>query len=472
MAYCSACGHQNAVNARFCISCGQPLPSPIPAPPAPQRISRLAMVSVTLGVAAIVFAFVPQIGPVITVVCLVVGLPLSAILLIRNRGQGRLNRTAGIACNGVAVVVMIVAIAVSGDDSNSGSPAPLANTSPPSRPAVQQPTSAPAPTLTPVPLPTDTPFPTATPVPSPVPTETPIPMPVPTATPFPAPTPTPGPDRRALLEAKVLEWGNAFANHDWEGVHATYSDEFKVKCPLNEFVTLLPILNTYSGRTVPKGAEFVLERIKIFKNAGWEYSYFELNGEQFIWDEDQYEADEPYEATWLTESDSWEFTVTTGFESEERPCSLDRYRGRVIELPFHAGSTIEGVDGTEITVTRVVSDAWPLVQKEHPWNDPPEEGNKYYMIGLEVSYVSGAGALGVGQSDFKLVGSNRVVYGGLIEDCDIIPDGLSATLYEGGRIQGNICFQVAQEDSEFILIHQPVYSSEATRYLSLEATVQ
>ena len=95
-----------------------------------------------------------------------------------------------------------------------------------------------------------------------------------------------------MLEQKGREWGDAFANHDWAAMHATGPEEFKDKCPLDDFAVFFPIVNAYSTPSIPKGATFVIESTKIEGDLGWVYSYFEFGGQQLTWDVDQYAIDE------------------------------------------------------------------------------------------------------------------------------------------------------------------------------------
>ena len=116
--YCSACGHQNAATARFCVSCGQPMqmptpqpPTPAPAPPTPQRGSRLGLIGAILGIIGIAVVFIPPVGAGIAVP--IIGLLVSAWGFIRNRRRGLRKRMAiaGIAVNGVAIVIATIALA-------------------------------------------------------------------------------------------------------------------------------------------------------------------------------------------------------------------------------------------------------------------------------------------------------------------------------------------------------------------------
>ena len=150
--------------------------------------------------------------------------------------------------------------------------------------------------------------------------------------------------------------------------------------------------------------------------------------------------------------------------------------GFTLEAPLPAGEVLTGSDGTEIRVLGIVEDAWQRIAEENSFNNPPEDGMRFYMVRLEVAYPSGAsGSVQVSGSDFRLVGDNRVLYGGLLNiiDCGIIPAtlggeyGLGQEIFAGGRVEGNICFQIPDDEGGLILIHEPGYGTEPRRFLSL-----
>ena len=85
---------------------------------------------------------------------------------------------------------------------------------------------------------------------------------------------------------------------------------------------------------------------------------------------------------------------------------------------------MQGSDGTEIIVAGINGDAWPVVQRENQFNDPPEPGNRFYMVTVEVVNVAGASPLNVSQFDFELIGDNRVVYKTYQHSCGVIPEEL------------------------------------------------
>ena len=76
---------------------------------------------------------------------------------------------------------------------------------------------------------------------------------------------------------------------------------------------------------------------------------------------------------------------------------------------------------------------------------------------------------GIAESDFKFVGSLAVLYSPFEQSCGVIPDELDAKLFQGGVAEGNVCFQIPVEDSDLVLIYDPLFSFDPSerRWLSL-----
>ena len=143
--------------------------------------------------------------------------------------------------------------------------------------------------------------------------------------------------------------------------------------------------------------------------------------------------------------------------------------GTSLGNPIPAGQTLAGTDGTALIITAVTEDAWVLVQQANQFNDPPAEGSKFYIVSIDVAYLSGTGSINVSGSDYSLVGDNRIVYTPYENSCGVIPDELAGELFPGGRAQGNVCFEVAVDDGNYVLIHEPFLSFEGERrFLNIE----
>lgn len=143
--------------------------------------------------------------------------------------------------------------------------------------------------------------------------------------------------------------------------------------------------------------------------------------------------------------------------------------GSSLDDPLAAGETLTGSDGVEIRVLGTIEDARQQIAEAWEYNDPPEEGMRFYMIRIQLAYPPDKSeSVTVGQFDFKLIGLNRIVYEwGLSGNCGFIPDELGGEIFGGGRIEGNICFEIPEDEGGLILIHEPGSGSESRRFLSL-----
>ena len=141
--------------------------------------------------------------------------------------------------------------------------------------------------------------------------------------------------------------------------------------------------------------------------------------------------------------------------------------GHTLDNPVLAGRILTGSDGTDIVVIGIIPNAWQQVAEENMFNEPPEEGKRFYMVMVEVSNPPGADSVTVSDFDFKLIGSSHVVYTTLENRCGLIPGKLRGEIYGGGQLQGNVCFEIPMAEEELVLIHEPGFGAESRRYLSL-----
>lgn len=140
--------------------------------------------------------------------------------------------------------------------------------------------------------------------------------------------------------------------------------------------------------------------------------------------------------------------------------------GRSIDFPLPVGSDML-FDKGRISVTGIVEDVTQLVMQENQFNDPPAAGNHFYMVAVEFEHFRiGSEPTYISYFDFQLIGENRTLYD-LGYTCGVFPDALGGEVYPGGTVQGNVCFEVADNDEGFILIYQQSFFGERI-FLSLE----
>jgi hypothetical protein len=139
--------------------------------------------------------------------------------------------------------------------------------------------------------------------------------------------------------------------------------------------------------------------------------------------------------------------------------------------PIPLGQTLQVPPGWEVTVVDVNPDAWPVVQAENMFNDPPQEGYRMVLITLHVANVQvDDEAESIGEGDFELVGSRGQVYKTYERSCGVTPNDLSAELFPGGAAEGTVCFQAGIDETDLVLIADIGFSftEKTARYFALE----
>ncbi len=127
--------------------------------------------------------------------------------------------------------------------------------------------------------------------------------------------------------------------------------------------------------------------------------------------------------------------------------------------PVPMGDTVEittddPTNAWEITVVGTTPDAWTMIQAENQFNDPPEPGHQFYMVGVRARYLgSDSNSLGFNVS-FNAVGDRGVSYDTYDPGCGVIPDELDSftELFTGGQIEGNQCWQIASQDVDSLVM--------------------
>lgn len=137
--------------------------------------------------------------------------------------------------------------------------------------------------------------------------------------------------------------------------------------------------------------------------------------------------------------------------------------------PIPLGQTAVVPPGWEVTVLAVDEDAWPEVQAENTFNDPPEQGYRMVLITVRVTNVQTKDeAASISEGDFELVGSRNQVYSSFERSCGVTPNDLMAELFPEGTAEGTVCFQAGTDETGLILIARPSWDKEDHRYFALQ----
>ena len=143
--------------------------------------------------------------------------------------------------------------------------------------------------------------------------------------------------------------------------------------------------------------------------------------------------------------------------------------GRTREQPAPLGSSVV-TDKWVITALEMVRGeaAWSMVQAVNQFNDPPEAGMEYVAVRVRARYIKPEDATGrIYSGDFKTLGSTSVLH-----DSPSVVDpepALDATLYPGGEAEGWIIVQAKVDESDLLLVFDPLFDSDDQnrRFLSL-----
>ena len=116
----------------------------------------------------------------------------------------------------------------------------------------------------------------------------------------------------------------------------------------------------------------------------------------------------------------------------------------------------------DMQIVGIDTDAWPEIQEENQFNDPPANGHRFVMWTLEVVNARGSSDEYESITDFsfKLVGSNNVQYTPYGEDtrCGVIPDDLNERLYLDGTGRGNVCLSVPIDEINFTFLYDGLHT--------------
>jgi hypothetical protein len=123
-----------------------------------------------------------------------------------------------------------------------------------------------------------------------------------------------------------------------------------------------------------------------------------------------------------------------------------------------------------IEVLEPIRDITDAVAEENQFNDPPEEGSRFMGAPLRVTYASGPVPASLFELTFKAFGPSGVVLATFDPSCGVIPDELDtfAELFEGGTVEGNVCWAVPSGDIGELTMIVEVFLDDVSVYADLD----
>jgi len=180
--------------------------------------------------------------------------------------------------------------------------------------------------------------------------------------------------------------------------------------------------------------------------------------------------DEESADTTVAGGDETEATDTTAAPVVESKGSIDD--------PYAVGEPIEvryeDFDSGEERVWRVevlepLTNLTNAVAEENQFNDPPPADAQFMGSPVRVTYVSGPAPASLFELSFKAVGPSGVVVATFDPSCGVVPDSLDtfAELFEGGSVEGNLCWTVGSADQADLTMIVEVFFSDEMVYADL-----
>ena len=124
------------------------------------------------------------------------------------------------------------------------------------------------------------------------------------------------------------------------------------------------------------------------------------------------------------------------------------------EDPFPLHTAVPLSDDWTIVVNSVTPDATDEVLAANSFNDPPEPGTQFFIANISATYTGRTSDEFGGSFRLRVVGPTSVAYSTFENSCGSIPDKLpDAEVFEGGTIEGNVCWAVKEEDTAALVIY-------------------
>ena len=140
-------------------------------------------------------------------------------------------------------------------------------------------------------------------------------------------------------------------------------------------------------------------------------------------------------------------------EPSPTPTPAHGSRGNPVPLGTALKVRNSETDHWEVTVLETTTDATELVLDENQFNDPPEEGNQFFIAKVRAKYLGTDSNRFNGSLRLGTLGDGGVVYTTFGNSCGVIPDELpNSELFTNGTIEGNECWEIASTDAESLLM--------------------
>lgn len=119
-----------------------------------------------------------------------------------------------------------------------------------------------------------------------------------------------------------------------------------------------------------------------------------------------------------------------------------------------------------LRVAGFTPDAIDQVLAENQFNDPPGEGNQFFIATVEATYIGTESSTFWIEMSLKAVGDSNVAYEAFEASCGVVPDDIdnSGETFPGGTITGNVCWNIQSSDAaSLVMIAEESFTFDDTR---------
>jgi len=120
----------------------------------------------------------------------------------------------------------------------------------------------------------------------------------------------------------------------------------------------------------------------------------------------------------------------------------------------------------DITVVSVTPDGTDAVMSANEFNDPPGEGEQFFMANLGATFTGDESSTFWIDMSLKALGESNVAYEAFEASCGVIPDDINdaGETFPGGAVSGNVCWRIRSDDAaSLVMIAEESFTLEGTR---------
>lgn len=256
------------------------------------------------------------------------------------------------------------------------------------------------------------------------------------------------------------------------------SDDFKDKCSLDDFTGVIAFVKVFLGDLNEGDVEVEVTDVRFEDDRAYVTATGSIEGEDFSPDE----GDDEFSDYWVYEDGEWKwgtddddpcdasFSADGDGDEKATPASGP---GSSRAEPLALGDSID-VGSLRYTVLEANVDAEEQLDTLSEFRATPAAGRRFVIARVRAEHIGEDSdeSLQVYESDFKITGSNNVLYDSFEDEtsCGFIDQSLSGEMFPGGEVEGYVCFQVPEDETDLLLVAEPSFSfdDEGRRFLALE----